>query len=177
MAKKTIKKTEQVDLPLGITQDTDLFSQLAADTKKKNEPVKKERPTINMDTETQANFVSWVKAKAVFDVIEQQLKSFSSILSINCFNKFISSMWQSKSHPENAKLSIISNGKSDLSAIYQVQDRYKLNFPIEDNTKISLKNAFLAAGVSNNTADNIIEQEFNFTPQVKINDIDILNFK
>jgi len=117
-------------------------------------------------------FVRLVNANAILEVAEARKEAEETIVKETMLEAFAASLFRNGTMPPNPKLTADRNGKADMSGIFQVQQRYKINMPddVDSNTDIParLKFALVAAGLDDESADNLITNEIDAEPLVTL---------
>lgn len=122
---------------------------------------KDERPIVEIPNEALDSFKSFAAAKAVFDVVESRMEAEKGIVNDAIFPLFVKTLYEIGKQPTNPKMEVLENGKVDMSGIFQVQTRYKIEVPEgSDPLADRLRQAILDnTGIPQDKVDQLMENE------------------
>jgi hypothetical protein len=157
----------------------DLLSGLTAG--KKPTPKKAEtssRPEMELPAELEQTFKRFIGAHALCELVEARRDQEKAVLDVGCFDEWTERLWKSKARPANPSVKLDKDNKPDMSAIYQVQERYVMNFPAAegaDPAEVAIElfqNMFSALGMKDSealdSATRLVQNELDFTPKTTI---------
>jgi hypothetical protein len=175
MAKKTVA-------PVVATPNAaNLLMQMAAGGKKKTTAAKKpDRPILELTPTAEENFRAWVPAKILADHFDEHLKNVVTQLDEELIPLYVKSMWEAKSQPQNPKLVAKKDGLPDLEGMLVVQERFSIASPdVTDGSDPAEAMVAILVGVGllEVNAKKLVENEFDFMPQVDIHLTELLHGK
>ena len=158
-----------------------LLQSLTAKKPAKIGAVKKaSRPELELPDDLEQIFETYAGFATLAEVIDARLVQEKQLLEEEAFDLWVEKLWKSKSRPANPSLKKQNEeGKTDISAIFQVHERYVFSLPEvpEDSTPTETAinlfiNLFSGLGMSNNDAEvaatNLVNNELDFTPKTFI---------
>lgn len=171
-AKKTAKKTSpKVNVPNPIRNDSapapavnplaalkDRLASKAKDT----QPKKAQRPTMELTPEIEDIFKAWVPSKVISDYFESHTQNYRNELVGMCFDLWTKKFWESQVQPANPKLETKNKGKSDMSCLFVVTNKFSVEVPDPQAPAASVKNLLKQLGV--NDGDELVDSELSFEP-------------
>jgi hypothetical protein len=130
---------------------------------------KNDRPSMPIPAEIHEPFVRLIGAKAVAEVVNARLESEEFLVNEKMLSAYADSLFKQGRQPANPKLEIKKGIRPDLQGIFQVQDRYVVKAP-QGDTSIAerIVEALVAAGLSNETAQNLVQNEVDCKPETSI---------
>ena len=121
---------------------------------------KVERPTFAVPTAILPSVERFIAAKQVAEMAEGRMKAEEGIVKETMIDSFAESLVKLRCKPTNPRMTIAKDGKPDIECLYQVQSKF---YPqaVQGDGPISerLKAAFVAAGVSYETACKLLQYE------------------
>lgn len=119
-----------------------------------------ERPTFAVPTAILPSVERFIAAKQVAEMAEGRMKAEEGIVKETMIDSFAESLVKLRCKPTNPRMTIAKDGKPDIECLYQVQSKF---YPqaVQGDGPISerLKAAFIAAGVSDETAGKLLQYE------------------
>jgi hypothetical protein len=149
----------------------DLLNSVSAKTKTSTKTKKNDRPVVEVPQDVQEAFVSLVEAKTIAEIANSRQEAETAFVESEMFNVFANSLFNNGTQPANPRLLTERDGKTDMSGIYQVQNRFKVNVPedaaksFEERLTHTLINF---VGLDETNAQNLVENEIDATPETSI---------
>lgn len=161
---KTTKKTttKKIDVPaVRIPQSAaDMLSLVSGATPIKKKSDTKERPILNLTPEAEELYASFIPAKQIFDIFESHLNIIKADLKSSVFGLWVDQMFAQKSKPVNPTLALNKNGKPDMSGVFIIQAKFKVNATTAGEAFAAL----VEVGLSEKDAEALVTEEIDFTP-------------
>jgi hypothetical protein len=127
---------------------------------------KKDRPVMALSPDGQDLYRRFVPAKQLLDVAKAEVDAVTGELNIELQESWQATLWANKSLPTNPAIEVFDeNQRLDCSGMYVVQERFKLQIPDNDNPTESVTKLLVDLGVDSNKAEQLVENEVDFTPQ------------
>lgn len=133
----------------------------------------KDRPTLKLPPEIEEEFLVFIGFHSVARKIETQRRNQQEIVDRGCFDIYTKYLWDRKTTPpKNPKVEVNKDGFTS-SAIFQVQERFKVNVDIEklppeqspqDAVVKALVTIDPGCGLKEEDATTIVTNEIDFTP-------------
>ncbi len=147
---------------MSVLNDLNALNNLLVTSEKKTA---EERPVMPVPTAAKLAFARLVPAKAIQDIAEKRVKIEQSIVKDEMLAVYADILFNQGTRPTNPRLKVEKDGRPDISGLYQVQEKFKLNYekgeaPVKDR----LAAALTKAGFTSDEANNIIEGEINYQP-------------
>lgn len=122
---------------------------------------KVERPTFAVPKAILPSVERFIAAKQVAEMAEGRMKAEEGIVKETMIDSFAESLVKLRCKPTNPRMTIATkDGKPDIECLYQVQSKF---YPqaVQGDGPVSerLKAAFVAAGVSDETAGKLLQYE------------------
>lgn len=121
---------------------------------------KVERPTFAVPTAILPSVERFIAAKQVAEMAEGRMKAEEGIVKETMIDSFAESLVKLRCKPTNPRMTIAKDGKPDIECLFQVQSKF---YPqaVQGDGPVSerLKAAFVAAGVSDETAGKLLQYE------------------
>jgi len=160
---KTKKQTDKIDVPAVRTKPQsaeDMLANLTGATPVKKKKAGKERPNLPLTPEAQDVFERFIPAKRIFDMFSSHLDIVKTELNETLMGLWINTMFSQKAKPANPSLAVDKNGKPDMSGLFLVTAKFKVNATTPEEAQEMLE----ATGMSPEDADNLITNEIDFAP-------------
>ena len=146
---------------------SDLLSSLAKKGKKaepKNTKPERQELKLN-DPYIQNAFKRWIEASNVFTLVESRKDNMAQEVSDYCVGAICEWMQEHKSFPGNPKLELKNEkNEPDISAIFQMQDRYTIKKNDDgETTPEMIVSSLIDVGVPSQIAEQIVKEELTFT--------------
>lgn len=125
-----------------------------------------ERPTMTVPQAVLAAFVRLVPALRILKIAEARKEIEEGIISDEMMGVYSETLWKLGSRPTNPRLLVSrADGRPDLSGLFQVQAKWKLQYEKgESPAAVRLATALVRAGFDQATADRIVKEEINTQP-------------
>jgi hypothetical protein len=134
------------------------------------------RPSLELTPALELTFQRVVEADAVAELADDRLQQEREALDKGVFELWAHTLWKDKVQPPNPELKIMRNGMVDISAIYQVQAKFRIEKPPVPEGKTlpevlieALTDAFVGTGLaeedSEADATRLVNEELDFTPK------------
>jgi hypothetical protein len=160
---------------------SDAKSKLASiGAKKAKKPAEqKTRPELKLSPAQEHSFVRFIEADAVAELAKERVKQERATLDPSLLSSWIDTLWKTKNQPANPALEVKKNGVVDISGLFQVQERFKLNKPeVPEGTTLAerlietLTDLYVGTGVPEEEAEvdaaRLINEEIDFTPKKQL---------
>ncbi len=107
----------------------DLFDALGDDGSAtvKEKGKKADRPEVPLPPHVIEAFKRFVGAKVLAEIVSKRAENSENEVDNVVFGLWQESLWKYKSQPTNPALKLDKNGKRDMEALFQVQDRFTKN--------------------------------------------------
>lgn len=150
-----------------------LLNSLVKSAAKKPAAPKQDRPTVDVPANVLESFKRLVGAKTVYEVAESRLEVESELVKEEMLDLFAETVFRNGAVPANPKLQTeLNDGRPDMSGIFQVQNRFKVNIPedVNGNTEIPVRVLFAleAVGMATDAAQKLIDAEIDGSPVVRL---------
>jgi hypothetical protein len=134
-------------------------------TEKKKE-TKAERPQMPVPPEVLKSFERLVPALRILKTAEARKMIEEGLISDVMMGVYAETLWNQGCRPMNPRLILNQkDGRPDLSGLFQVQERWKLQYEEgESPAAVRIAAALVRAGFSQAKADEIVKAEINTTP-------------
>lgn len=155
----------------GTSKIADRFRRKAKPTTRS--PKDTERAVIDIDASIQKKFVDYARTKEVFDLVEAKKDQQQKSVSGEIYERFVDTLWASKSQPQNPSIRARSNG-TDAEGLFIVSagSKIRINVPEPgegEDLEAALVRSLVTAGVDQPNAERIVENEVSFMPEWKVN--------
>ena len=142
-------------------------------TAKKAEKIKADRPAVAVPDEAIDAFERFAYADAIMGVATSRKEAESEVIKEVMLQEFSKTLFENGSMPDNPLLQKNdADNKPDISGIFQVQQRYKINIPNHvdgnDNIENRFLNALTNAGIDKDKAKKLIDGEIDARPIVML---------
>jgi len=121
---------------------------------------KVDRPTFAVPTTILPSVERFIAAKQIAEMANGRMKAEEGIVKETMIDSFADSLVRMRCKPTNPRMTIAKDGKPDIECLYQVQSNF---YPqaVQGDGPVSerLKAAFVAAGVSDETAGKLLQYE------------------
>lgn len=149
-----------------------LLDSLVKSSKKTPAP-KQDRPTVDVPDSVLDSFKRLVGAKTVYEVAKSRLEVEGDLVNEEMLDLFAATVYRNGSVPANPKLQTeLPDGRPDMSGIFQVQNRFKMNIPndVNGNTDIPVRVLFAleSGGMATDAAQKLIDAEIDGSPVVRL---------
>ena len=146
----------------------DSLGQLGQQVKPTAKKATKERNSIELDAATDEAFVKFSEANQVRAFVSEREDNLKNEVCEFALNEFSKTLFANKSRPGNPQLThskVDGRGVSvpDITAIFQVQDRFSVKLD-ESATPESAVEAFVAVGLPQGAAQDLVDNEIDFNP-------------
>jgi len=144
------------------------------ETKPKVTPV--ERPEMPVPPAARQAMARLLPAQRIEDYIEQRIKVENGIVKDEMLTVYAEIMWNQGSRPTNPRVNCDKvAGAPDMSGLYQVQERFSLQYEKgETPVKGRIVAALIRAGFTADMADKIVENEIRYQPMTVLRPLDEL---
>jgi hypothetical protein len=135
---------------------------LTTETKKKDT---RERPELPVPPAVKLAFTRLIPAQRIAKVAEERIKIENALVSDEMMGVYAETLFSQGSRPTNPRISLDKDGRPDISGLFQVQERFKIQ--VEDGPaelRDRLISSFRKAGLSAEVAENLVEKEIAYTP-------------
>jgi hypothetical protein len=125
-----------------------------------------ERPTMPVPPAALAAFVRLVPALRILKIAEARKEIEEGIISDEMMMEYSNILWNLGSRPTNPRLQVKkADGRPDLSGLFQVQEKWKLEYEKgEAPAAVRIAAALVRAGFSQIVADTIVKNEISTQP-------------
>ena len=148
---------------------SDLFKKLSGSLNKKKAEKKPERPMVEVPDEALEAFQRLVGAKAVLDVVESRADAEKGIVHEIMLDAFAKTLFDHGTQPVNPRFYIDKDGRDDMTGVFQVQTRFKVNIPEGDESPDErIVQALVFAGIDKKTARLLVNNEVDAEPVVSL---------
>jgi len=121
---------------------------------------KNDRPTFAVPQAILPSVERFIAAKQVAEMAESRMKAEEGIVKETMIDSFAESIVKLRCKPTNPRMTIAKDGKPDIECLFQVQSKFYPQAAQGDGpVSERLKAAFVAAGVSDETADKLLKFE------------------
>lgn len=126
----------------------------------------KERPTMPVPPAVLKAFIRLVPALRIIKIAEARKGIEESIISDEMIGIYADILWNQGCRPVNPRLIVpTKEGRPDLSGLFQVQEKWKLNYEKgESPVTVRLEQALVKAGFDQSMAEKIVKEEINCQP-------------
>lgn len=117
------------------------------------------------------NFIRWLEAKSVGDLVDARLETSKDELTGFGLNLWANTLWKTKNKPGNPVFIVKRAGSTDCLATFIVQDKFKTRFPeIPEgaNPRDFLVGVFVDLGLEQADAEGLVDNELDLSPVVGI---------
>jgi len=154
---------------------SDLLKQLNKTAKNTKSAPKNERPTMEVPPEALEAFKRLVGANSVLDVCEARKEVEATYVNGIMLDAFSESVFKNGTQPANPRFEVSVNGKPDMSGLFQVQTRFKINIEEGlDEVQNRLILALRLAGLDEEHAKALVENEIDVEPVTTLRPFDEL---
>ena len=185
MPKTTNKTDSKADvkhsIPMAGERRSSVIDRLRKKVKPNTRAVKdSERSAIDLDKETQAKFINYACSKELFDLVEAQKSQQQKEVSSEIYERFIDTLWQSKSQPQNPAIKAgTASGRVDAEGTFIVSggSKIKVNMPEtheDESPEDALIRGLTEVGVKLANAERLVSEEISFGPQWSLNFTDMM---
>ena len=185
MPKTTNKTDSKADvkhsIPMAGERRSSVIDRLRKKVKPNTRAVKdSERSAIDLDKETQAKFINYACSKELFDLVEAQKSQQQKEVSSEIYERFVDTLWQSKSQPQNPAIKAeTSSGRVDAEGTFIVSggSKIKVNMPEtheDESPEDALIRGLTEVGVKLANAERLVSAEISFVPQWSLNFTDMM---
>lgn len=184
MAKaKTVKTETKTVVKHSVPMAGERRSSVADRLRKKAKPTTKsvkdsDRAVIQIDPGTQQRFVEFARTKEIFDLVEAQKTQQQKGVSGEIYEKFVDTLWLSKSQPQNPAIKAKS-GDTDAEGMFIVSAGSKIKISVpepgeDEEFEEALVRGLVLAGVKQENAERLVSGEVSFMPEWKLNLTDMM---
>ena len=186
MAKTKINKTVESttdapkhSIPMGGERRSGIADRLRRKTKPTTKsPKDSERAVIQIDPGTQSRFVAYARTKEIFDLVEAQKDQQQKMVSGEIYEKFVDTLWTSKSQPQNPSIKA-KDGDTDAEGMFIVSGSSKIRISVPEpeegeDLETALVRNLMTAGVQEKNAERIVANEVSFMPEWRLSFTDMM---
>jgi hypothetical protein len=140
----------------------------------------KDRAVIDIDDDTQRQFIEYACVKEVFDLVEAEKSTRQKDVSGSIYERFVDALWQSKTQPQNPAIKAFTrSGKVDAEGQFIVSGgaKIKINMPEvkdEEQPEDALVRGLVDLGIDLDSAERLVTNEVSFVPQWSLNFTDMM---
>lgn len=139
---------------------------------KKASPQKSNRPTVDVPAFILPSFKELAYAKSIYDVAGARKDAEAVVVCDAMLEAYAETLFKQGFVPANPTLMVLEDGKPDISGIFQVQHRFKINIPkdVDGDTDVEKRfvAAFVAIGMDSASAKKIFDNEIDGRPVVML---------
>lgn len=124
------------------------------------------RPEMSVPPAVLKSFVRLVPALRILKIAEARKGIEEGIISDEMMGVYADILWNQGTRPTNPRLIVkLADGRPDMSGLFQVQEKWKLEYEKGDApASVRLAAALVRAGFDQSTADKIVKSEINTQP-------------
>jgi hypothetical protein len=139
----------------------------------------KDRPVIDLDDQTQRDFVDFAVAKVVLDDAKVNYEGKYDEVVSEIFDRWIDTLWETKTQPENPSIKAHVKGRLDATGLFTIStgSSIKIDMPEVlpgEAMEHAMIRGLVASGVSESNALRLVKQEMSFVPQWELNLTDMM---
>lgn len=117
---------------------------------------------VDLPADVKDDFVGWVEAKLLFELVKTRVSNLASEVTEACKALTLDHIWSQGSFPSNPKLK-----EGDVEARFTFQKRFRVSIPAKEGVSPEDQaiEMLVDAGLSQENAENLVENEFDCSPQ------------
>lgn len=128
-----------------------------------------DRPTIYVPHSILESFERYAGAQAVLEVVEARKEVEQDNLNHELLKIWTQSLYNNGTRPANPRLQTERDNAPDITGLFQVQARFKMNIkPGNDEIDQRLTESLVDAGITKRVAKEIVSQEVDTNPQTML---------
>lgn len=175
-----------VPMPIQAAQDSpvlnmdDIINQFrgaVAPTTKKSSV--KDRPIIDLDDQTQRDFVDFAAAKVVLDDAKANYEGKYDEVVGEIFDRWVDTLWETKTQPENPSIKASIKGRLEATGLFTISTGSSLKIDMPEvlpgeAMEHAMVRGLVASGVSETNAARLVKEEMSFVPKWELNLTDMM---
>lgn len=133
-----------------------------------------DRAVVQIDEQTQEQFVEFASASEICSYAEERKKSLSVPLIDTLFDKYVDTLWTTKRKPQNPNIKASVNGRLEATGMFVISTGARIQVPMPqvkqgEPLEDAMIRSLTEIGISRTNAASFVTNEVSFVPSWNLN--------